>query len=183
VPPGHPYSFRAFMERGFFALLDEDKRIRREHWHMPDPQAPEKTAEFIDGFGGVDICFGGIGINGHIAFNEPPEPDDDVTDDEFRRLPTRGLAVSRETRVVNSVFCGGDTGAVPPRCVTVGMKEILASRRLHFYLDWPWQQAVVRRTVHGPITRRFPASFLQTHPDCTITMADYVAEAPSAVPE
>jgi len=181
VPPEHPYSFRGFMERGFYALLDEGKRVRPEHRHVPDPAAPEKTGELIERVGGVDVCFGGIGINGHVAFNAPPEPGVDMTDDEFRELPTRVLAVSREKRVVNSIFCGGDLDAVPPKCVTVGMKEILASRRLHFYLDWPWQQAVIRRTVHGPVTRRFPASFLQTHPDCTITMADYVAEAPGAV--
>ena len=180
VPPDHPYSFRGFMEREFYPLLDEDKGVRAEHRHIPDPAAPEETGRLIEEFGGVDVCFGGIGMNGHVAFNEPPEPGSDVTDEQFRALPTRLLDVSRETRVVNSIYCGGDLEGVPPKCVTVGMKEILASRRLHFYLDWPWQQAPVRRTLHGPVTRHFPASFLQTHRDCTITMADYVAQRPTA---
>jgi len=68
---------------------------------------------------------------------------------------------------------------VPRRAVTVGMKEILAARRLRFYCNRPWQSAVVRRVLHGPITPACPASLLRLHPDAMLTVADYVAAPPN----
>jgi glucosamine-6-phosphate deaminase len=178
----HAMGFRGFMEREFFSRLGADLAVPERNRIFPDPENPEAIGREIDRIGGIDICFGGIGINGHIAFNEPPV--ENLSADEFRNLRTRVLNVSRETRVVNSIFgTKGDIGAVPPKCVTIGMKEILASRRLHFYLEWPWQSAVLRKTVLGPLTPSFPASFLRTHPDCTLTIAKCVAEIPAAEPE
>jgi glucosamine-6-phosphate deaminase len=133
----------------------------------------------IDARGGVDVCFGGIGINGHVAFNEPPEPGENISVDEFAALPTRVLSLTRETRTINSVTVGGEIAVVPRRAVTVGMREILASRRLRFYCNRPWQSAVVRRVLHGPLTAECPASLFRRHPDAMITMADYVAAEPN----
>jgi hypothetical protein len=59
------------------------------------------------------------------------------------------------------------------------MREILAARRLRFYCNRPWQSAVVRRVLHGPITPECPASFLRQHPDASLTIADYVAAPPN----
>ena len=181
VPIDHHLSFRAFMEREFHSRLDQDKRVRKENSVFPDPDAPHKLAERIQQVGGIDVCFGGIGINGHMAFNEPPEPGDNAED--FKSLGTRVVRLSRETRVVNSIFAGGDMDSVPPKAVTIGMKEILDSRAVHMYLDWPWQSAVVRKTVHGPVSERFPASFLQTHPNVAITITEQVAQVPTNVPK
>ena len=74
VPVDHPLSFRGFMNRKFYDLIDPALAPRPENRVFPDPLDPEKIQRLIDGRGGVDACFGGIGINGHIAFNEPPEP-------------------------------------------------------------------------------------------------------------
>ena len=98
--------------------------------------------------------------------------------EEFAALPTRVLSLSRETRTINSVTVGGGIEVVPRRCVTVGMKEILASRKLRFYCNRPWQSAVVRRVLHGPITPACPASLLRLHRDAVLTVADYVAQPP-----
>ena len=57
-------------------------------------------------------------------------------------------------------------------------KEILASRKLRFCCTWPWQRAVARRVLHGPLTSACPASLLRTHPDAEIAVADCVAELP-----
>jgi glucosamine-6-phosphate deaminase len=127
----------------------------------------------------VDACFGGIGINGHIAFNEPPEPGEIISNEVFAELPTRNLTLSRETRTINSVTVGGEITIIPNRAVTVGMKEILAAKRLRFYCNRPWQSAVVRRVLHGPITANCPASFIRAHPNSSITVADYVALPPT----
>jgi glucosamine-6-phosphate deaminase len=133
----------------------------------------------IDRRGGVDACFGGIGINGHVAFNEPPEPEEGISDHQFVVLPTRVLNLTRETRTINSVTVGGEITIIPKRAITIGMKEILMSRRLRFYCNRVWQSAVVRRVLHGPITAKCPASFIRTHPDASLTIADYVADLPN----
>ncbi len=174
----HPLSFRGFMNRKFYDLIDPALAPRWENRVFPDPSDPRKVQEAIERRGGVDACFGGIGINGHIAFNEPPEPGVSMPVKDFAALPTRTLTLSRETRTINSVTVGGEISIVPNRAITVGMKEILASRRLRFYCNRPWQRAVVRRVLHGPLTSACPASLLRTHPDAELAVADYVAELP-----
>ena len=207
VPADHPLSFRCYMERAFYGLLDPALAPPTEHRVFPDPRDCDAVQRLIEKRGGVDVTFGGIGINGHIAFNEPPEPPSSgrrrrveshseselgtrsteesqrlltssPTVEEFAGLPTRVLSLSRETRTINSVTVGGGIEVVPRRCVTVGMKEILASRKLRFYCNRPWQSAVVRRILHGPITPACPASLLRRHPDAILTVADYVAQPP-----
>jgi glucosamine-6-phosphate deaminase len=202
VPASHPLSFRGYMERAFYGLLDPTLAPPPEHRVFPNPRDCGAVQRLIDARDGVDVTFGGIGINGHIAFNEPPEPEagapasgpahggDEInnagsetgaplmTVEEFAALPTRVLSLSRETRTINSVTVGGGIELVPRRCVTVGMKEILASRKLRFYCNRPWQSAVARRVLHGPITPACPASLLRLHPDAVLTVADYVAQPP-----
>jgi glucosamine-6-phosphate deaminase len=134
--------------------------------------------EVIEARGGVDVCYGGIGINGHIAFNEPPEPDETVDTDEFAARPTRAISLTRETITINSNTVGGELSIIPRQAVTVGMKEILSAQRLRFYCNRPWQSAVIRRALHGPVTGACPASLLRSHPDASITIARYVAEVP-----
>lgn len=179
VPVDHPLSFRGYMNRAFYDLLDASLAPPPGNRVFPDPQTPGALQELIDRRGGVDATFGGIGINGHIAFNEPPEPGEECTVEEFAARPTRNLSLARETRTINSVTVGGDVTVIPRRAVTVGMREILASRRLRFYCNRPWQSAVVRRALHGPLTPACPASYFRTHPDAMVTVADYVATPPN----
>ena len=178
VPVSHPLSFRGYMERAFYGLLDPALAPLPEHRVFPDPRDCGAVQRLIDSRGGVDVTFGGIGINGHIAFNEPPEAGETSSADDFAALPTRVLSLSRETLTINSVTVGGGIEVVPTRCVTVGMREILASRKLRFYCNRPWQSAVVRRVLHGPVTPACPASFLRLHPDVVLAVADYVARPP-----
>ena len=88
------------------------------------------------------------------------------------------LTLTRETRTINSVTVGGEIAVIPRRAVTVGMKEILGARRLRLYCNRPWQSAVVRRVLHGPITPACPASLMRTHQDAMLTVAEYVAVPP-----
>jgi glucosamine-6-phosphate deaminase len=207
VAEEHPLSFRGYMKRAFYDRLDPALAPPPEHRVFPAPDDDGALQRLIDERGGVDACFGGIGINGHVAFNEPPDPDvtphppfghplpssdegrgqgegcqpamgSEVSNEFFAALPTRVLSLARETRTINSVTVGGGIEVVPRRAVTVGMKEILASRRLRFYCNRPWQSAVVRRVLHGPVTPACPASFLRTHADAMITVAEYVAQPP-----
>jgi glucosamine-6-phosphate deaminase len=178
LPLEHPLSFRGFMDRSFYGRLDPPLAPAPEQRVFPDPRDPEVVQCLIEARGGVDACFGGIGINGHIAFNEPPEPGMVVTNDEFAALPTRALSLARETRTINAHTVGGSIDVVPRRCVTVGMREILASRRLRFYCNRPWQSAVVRKALFGPVSPECPASFLRTHADAELTITEQVASRP-----
>lgn len=174
----HPLSFRGYMNRKFYDLIEPKLAPLAEHRVFPDPADCEAIGRRIAERGGVDACFGGIGINGHIAFNEPPEPGVSISLEAFAALPTRVLDLTRETRTINSVTVGGELSVIPRRAVTVGMREILASRRLRFYCNRPWQRGVVRRALHGPLSPACPSSLLRTHPDAELTVAEFVAEMP-----
>lgn len=178
VPIDHPLSFRGFMNRKFYDLVDPKLAPRMENRLFPDPANCWAIGKLIEQRGGVDVCFGGIGINGHLAFNEPPEPGQVVSVEEFAARPTRVLDLARETRTINAVTVGGDIGVIPRRAVTVGMQEILAAKKLRFYSNRPWQRGVVRRALHGPVTAACPASLLRLHRDAELTLASYVAEPP-----
>jgi glucosamine-6-phosphate deaminase len=175
----HPLSFRGFMDRAFYNRLEPGLAPLPENRVFPDPADPGAVQRLIEARGGVDACFGGIGINCHIAFNEPPEPGEMCSIEEFAARPTRVLTLSRETRTINSVTVGGEIAVIPWRAITVGMKEILAAQRLRFYCNRPWQSAVVRRALHGPLTPAAPASFFRLHRDAVLTVAEYVAAPPN----
>jgi glucosamine-6-phosphate deaminase len=179
IPAEHPLSFRGYMDRLFYNLLEPSLAPKMENRVFPNPNNCGAIQQLIAVRGGVDVCFGGIGINGHIAFNEPPEPGEIISNENFAALPTRNLTLSRETRTINSVTVGGEITIVPHRAVTIGMKEILSAKKLRFYCNRPWQSAVVRRVLHGPITANCPASFIRIHSDAVLTLADYVAAPPN----
>ena len=178
LPESHVLSFRAYLNRKFYDLLDPALAPPPEYRVFPDPRDLEAVPRLIAARGGVDLCCGGIGITGHIAFNEPPEPGEPMSLEAFAALPTRILTLTRETRTINSVTVGGEIAVIPRRAVTVGMKEILGARRLRLYCNRTWQSAVVRRVLHGPITPACPASLMRRHPDAMLTVADYVAAPP-----
>jgi glucosamine-6-phosphate deaminase len=176
-----PLSFRRFMDEQFYHLLDADKQVAEENKIFPDPRCPEVIGERIAAAGGVDICIGGIGINGHIAFNEPPAPQDNVSVAEFAAYPTRVIELDYRTRVINSVTAGkGNIDAIPRFAVTVGMKEILAAKRVCIYMNREWQPAICRRWIHGPVTPQVPASLLQNHGNVKCVITPVVARVPIA---
>jgi glucosamine-6-phosphate deaminase len=179
IPTDHPLSFRGFMDRLFYDRLDPELAPQPENRVFPDPQNPAAVRRVIESRGGVDACFGGIGINGHFAFNEPPEPGVTMSVEEFAALPTRVLSLTRETRTINSVTVGGEIAVIPRRAVTVGMKECLGARRLRLYCNRPWQSAVARRALHGPITAACPASLMRLHPDTVLTVTEQVVQPPN----
>lgn len=179
IPKSDPLSFRAHMDRAFYGRLKRDLAPPEEARVFPDPHRPDKTGELIDRLGGVDVCFGGVGITGHLAFNDPPEPGDDMSADEFAALPTRVLRLSRETRLINSVTAArGNIDRIPEFAVTVGMKEILESRKVRIYMNRLWQCAIVRKLLHGPVTATVPASLLQSHPDARVVATEPVTLRP-----
>ena len=179
IPAGDPLAFRRHMDEHFYARLHPDLAPPPEQRVWPDPRDLDAVARAITREGGVDVCFGGVGITGHVAFNDPPEPGEDVSLDEFRRRTTRIVRLSRETLVINGVTAArGNLDRIPRLAVTVGMTEILGSRKVRLYMNREWQAAIVRKLLHGPVTPAVPASLLQEHPDAHVTIAEHVAEVP-----
>ena len=169
-------SFRGFMEREVYSKIKPELLMPECQRVFPDPNDLGNMARIIERLGGVDVCFGGIGINGHLAFNEAQ---DELTPDEFKQLHTRVLELSRETRTVNAI--GDLNGAVedmPRWCVTIGMNEIFNARKVRLGVFRDWHRAVLRHTAYGEVSARFPATLLQTHPDTLIRTTEFVASLP-----
>lgn len=175
-PASDPLSFRGFMNREVYEKIDPALVMPPEQRLFPDPAKPEAVGEKIAELGGVDICFGGIGINGHLAFNEAQ---DELDAQAFAQLPTRTLALSRETRTINAVSAlNGAIDAMPRYAVTLGMREILSARKLVLGAFRPWHQAVVRQTLYGNPSGHFPATLIQNHPDVTLYLNSTAAAQP-----
>lgn len=179
IPMSHPLSFEGFMYREFYDLMDDTLNIPKTQRIFPRPGNEDDILPLIESLGGVDTSYGGIGINGHIAFNEPTEDGVPMDNETFKNQTSRILNLTRETRTINAVTAAnGFIEYIPKRCITIGMKEILCARRIRFYMNRTWQKGIVRKILHGPVTYKVPASFFQEHPDAKLIIADYVAEPP-----
>lgn len=169
----HPLSFRGFMERNVYSKINPEINVPDNQRIFPDPDNVEYIPELIEKLGGVDVCFGGIGINGHLAFNEP-EPEMSI--EEFKALKTRVLPISRETRTANAIGdFGGRLEDMPAYCVTIGFNEIFNSKKIRLGVFRDWHKAVIRRTAYGEMTTEFPVTILAEHDDVLIRLTEYVA--------
>ena len=180
IPTDHPLSFRRFMEETFFSRLPAESRPLPENIVFPDPDAPEKTTELIDSVGGADFCWAGLGITGHVAFNDPPHMTGDPEDIEsFRRCKTRKLTIC--PMATAQMAMGGTNGNVeiiPTRAITIGMSEMLKTKTFHMTFMRSWHAGLWRRAMLGPVTSEFPGSLLQEHPNVEITMTELAARPP-----
>ncbi len=166
IDEASPLSFRGFMNRAVYGKIDPELLMPESQRVFPDPADLDRIPALIDELGGVDTAFGGIGITGHLAFNEP---DDSLTPEQFAKLRTRALDIHPETRATNCVNdMGGALEDMPARCVTVGMHEILNARKVRLGVFRNLHRGVVRRAAYGEVTAAFPATLLQNHPDALI---------------
>ncbi len=178
IDKNHPLSFRGFMDRTVYARLDPALVMPESQRVFPDPKAPQAMGELIGQLGGVDICFGGVGINGHLAFNEAR---DDLSPEAFRALDTRVLAISPETRTANAIGdLNGALDDMPRLCVTIGMREIYGARKVRLGCFRDWHRAVVRHAAYGEPSAHFPVTLLQSHPDVLLRLTEFVADLPQA---
>ncbi len=162
----HPMSFHRRMNDELYSRIDPALNIPENQRYFPEVEKEKEYDRLLESLGGADLCLGGLGINGHLAFNEPPEPDAaPMTADEYAALPTRVLPISRETRTVNAIgYQRGDLREMPEYCITIGMKSILAARKVYIALNRDWQHGIARHVLTGPIQAAIPASLLQRHP-------------------
>ena len=175
----HPLSFRGGMDRTFYSKVDEELNVLPENRIFPEPGNEGRVLEIIEKYGKLDMVFGGVGINGHYAFNEPPEAWESVTPEEFAARPTRTLKITRETRTINAFMnCGANIDAIPENCITVGMKEIMMAKKIRMCMPRDWNAAALRKVLHGGVTASVPCSLFQNHPDALL----YAAKVATACP-
>lgn len=171
LPVQHPLSFEGHARRHFFDLLDEPLRVPESQLHFPHPFTLDELAEEIEGFGGIDTCYGGIGIHGHIAFNEPPTLGLwRVTVEEFRQGGPRVVFLNPETVTMGAArWTDGDVASFPPMAVTLGMKQLLGARRMRLYCDGgAWQRTALRAALFLEPTVDYPATLVRGHRDWQI---------------
>lgn len=176
IPKEHKLSFRGFMDRTVYTKVKPELLMPEEQRVFPDPKDPGHIQDVIEKLGGVDICFGGIGINGHMAFNEAS---DEMTPDEFLAQHTRVLEISRETRVANSIGdLNGALDDMPHYCITIGINEIYHARKIRLGCFRDWHRSVVRHAAYGERSAHFPVTLLQGHPDINLKFTEFVANLP-----
>lgn len=183
APPDWEASFQKAMMEGFFDLIDPELRPPQEQIHFPTRDVIDHYGEMMQELGGVDVCYGGIGWCGHIAFWESHlghEFGDDL--EAFKQAKARLVTLHPMTIMQNALHSfSGDWSLVPPKANTIGPAEILMAKERSFWLDGhilgniTWQRFIARLVAHGPVTPLVPGSILQTAPT-TYTMLGGVAD-------
>jgi glucosamine-6-phosphate deaminase len=170
IGPDHPGSYRAFMEQHLFSRVNlSPDRINVLGGAAPDPEREcERYEAAIAAAGGIDLQLLGIGTNGHIGFNEPA-----------RELTgrTHRVALTLSTRRSNAALFGGDPARVPGEALSMGMATILHARHIILIATGKSKAKCIERMVHGPITTKMPASFLQVHASVELMLDEAAASA------
>ena len=170
-------SFYGRMKRDFYDRVEPDLVMPESQRHFPEPGREAEYDRMIEALGGVDLCLGGLGINGHVAFNEAAEPTDPITADEFAALNTRVLPITRETRTINAYgYQRGDLRGMPEWCITIGMNQILHARKIYIALNRPWQSGPLKHALHDREQGQLPATLLRRNGNLTYCMPEAIAE-------
>jgi glucosamine-6-phosphate deaminase len=178
IPFEHPMCLRRYWKESFYNTLDKHLRPPIEQMIFPDPDDTENIWRIIEKYK-LDITFAGIGINGHLAFNESPETKEEKTDEKVKNSVTRVVNISRETRTQLALGgTGGNWDTIPYKAITVGMREMLSAKKIQLYGMRTWHAGVLRRTLFGSISPEWPSSYIQNHPNVSVTWTSYAAELP-----
>lgn len=156
LPQRHPESYYSFMWNNFFGHIN----IKPENTNLLDGNAPDLEAECaryeakIDSYGGIDLFLGGIGPDGHIAFNEPGSS---------LNSRTRQKTLTTDTLIANSRFFDNDLNKVPKTSLTVGVGTVLAAREVLIIVNGHNKARALHHAVEGAITQMWTISALQLH--------------------
>jgi glucosamine-6-phosphate deaminase len=157
LAPTHPESYHAYMARTLFDHID----IPPHQTHLLNGNAADLEAEcdryeaLIQSLGGIDLLIGGIGVEGHLAFNEAGS--------SFESR-THCQDLSASTRSANSRFFGNQLDDVPTQALTIGLGTILEARSILILAQGSAKAEIVARAISGPRSVDCPASCLQGHP-------------------
>ena len=167
LPKEHPESYYSFMWNNFFSHID----IKAENVNILNGNAPDLAAECaryeakMKELGGVDLFLGGIGPDGHIAFNEPASS---------LKSRTRQKTLTTDTLIANSRFFDNDVNKVPKTALTVGVGTVLDAKEVLIIVNGHNKARALRHAVEEPINHMWTISALQMHPK-GIIVCDYEA--------
>ncbi len=158
LPEDHPLSFKGEMKHLFFDHIKPELNIPPEQLVFPDHLNIHTLKQMIADSEGIDTCYGGIGIHGHVAFNEP-EPN--VKDSEPRLVYLNDFTIT-----INAIRAqvGGNLVNFPRKAVTLGMKQILGSKRIRLYCrsqKYDWANTVLRLTLFGEPGDDYPVTYIR----------------------
>ena len=148
--------------------------LSRDQVRLPDGRASDPAAEArrygaaLGQAGGVGLQLLGLGLNGHVGFNEPPCGPDSRS---------RCVSLCASTRQANADAFGGDPSRVPERAITLGLAEILQAERILLVVTGAAKAPVLRRLLHSAPSADLPASWLHSHPSVRV-LADATALHP-----
>lgn len=157
-------SYRYFMNDNLFNHINIDKNCT----HVPNGCAADLAAEgeaydaLIKNLGGIDLQLLGIGLDGHIGFNEP--------DDVFVKA-THEVVLDESTIKANARFFANED-EVPKTAITMGMLSIMQAKKILLVANGKAKKDIVQKAFFGPITPQVPASLLQLHPDVTVIFSE-----------
>ncbi|MEQ9863969.1 glucosamine-6-phosphate deaminase [Pectobacterium aroidearum] len=156
LPTDHPESYHTFMHQNFFNHID----IPRENINLLNGNAEDTTAECrryeekIKSYGKIHLFMGGVGNDGHIAFNEPASS---------LASRTRIKTLTEETRIANSRFFGGDVSLVPKFALTVGVGTLLDAEEVMILVTGRNKALALQAAVEGNVNHMWTISCLQLH--------------------
>lgn len=169
LPTSHPESYHAFMYNNFFNHID----IQKENINLLDGNAKDTEAEClsyenkIKSYGKINLFMGGVGNDGHIAFNEPASS---------LSSRTRIKTLTDDTRLANSRFFDGDIDKVPKYALTIGVGTLLDAEEIMILATGCNKALAIQAAVEGSVNHLWTISALQLHPKSMI-----VCDAPATM--
>lgn len=167
--PNHPNSYRHVMDDVLFDHID----INKDQTYVPGGEddkyqsACEKYEALIKDHGPIDLQVLGLGLNGHIGFNEPGTPFDTLT---------HVIELDESTRKQNQRFFDS-LDEVPTHAITMGIKTIMKTKDIMVLASGEEKKEAVKQLVEGKVTTTFPCSILQIHPNVTVIIDEAASQA------
>jgi glucosamine-6-phosphate deaminase len=161
LPEDHPESYHSFMWNNFFSHID----IKKENVHILNGNAEDLVKECedyekaIEAAGGIDLFMGGVGPDGHLAFNEPGSSLASLT-----RIKT----LTTDTIHANSRFFEGNLDLVPKQALTVGIGTVMAAKEVLLVCNGHAKARALKHCIDGYISHKWTSSMLQMHPHAIV---------------
>jgi len=156
IPRDHEQSYWTFMHENFFNHIDiPAENINILNGNAPDPKAEcERYEAKIASYGGIDLFLGGVGPDGHIAFNEPGSS---------LASKTRMKTLTKDTIIANSRFFDNNLDLVPKTALTVGVGTVMAAKEVLLMVNGHNKARALQHGVEGGISQQWTISALQMH--------------------
>jgi len=170
IPEDHPESYHSFMRKHLFDHIDcPEENINILNGNAPDLEQECRDYEAkIESYGGVELFLGGIGPDGHIAFNEPGSS---------LTSKTRIKTLAYDTIVANSRFFGGDLSKVPKMALTVGVGTVMAAREVLVIIIGHSKALALAKCIEEGVSHMWTVSAIQQHPrSCIVCDEDATLE-------